>query len=91
MRMTCASVPGLNEELAVSAIRGTQQLAWYGKSAFEGIFGLWYGKGIGVDRACESLEARQSRRHCGERRFLAAAGDDHWRESSDSAHQSETR
>ena len=48
--------PGLNEELAVSAIRGTQQLDWFGTSAFEGIFGLWYGKGIGVDRACESLK-----------------------------------
>src|SRR5262245_58931326 len=49
-------VPGLNEELAVSAIRGTQQLAWFGKSKFDGIFGLWYGKGVGVDRAMESLK-----------------------------------
>jgi len=49
-------VPGLNEELAVSAIRGTQELAWFGTSRFEGVFGLWYGKGVGVDRACESLK-----------------------------------
>ena len=48
--------PGLNEELAVSAIRGTQQLKWFGKSNFDGVFGLWYGKGVGVDRACESLK-----------------------------------
>ncbi|HET8710674.1 MAG TPA: indolepyruvate ferredoxin oxidoreductase family protein, partial [Spongiibacteraceae bacterium] len=48
--------PGLNEELAVSAIRGTQELAWFGKSEFEGIFGIWYGKGIGVDRACEAMK-----------------------------------
>ncbi len=48
--------PGLNEELAVSAIRGTQQLPWFGKPEFQGVFGLWYGKGIGVDRACESLK-----------------------------------
>src|ERR1700728_197128 len=34
-------VPGLNEELAVSAIRGTQELDWFGKSDFEGVFGLW--------------------------------------------------
>src|SRR3546814_3134425 len=46
-------VPGLNEELAVSAIRGTQQLEWFGKSEFEGVYGLWYGKGIGVDRRSE--------------------------------------
>ena len=44
-------VPGLNEELAVSAIRGTQELEWFGKAKVEGVFGLWYGKGIGVDRA----------------------------------------
>src|SRR3546814_6521187 len=37
-------VPGLNEELAVSAIRGTQQLEWFGKSEFEGVYGLWYGR-----------------------------------------------
>jgi len=43
-------VPGLNEELAVSALRGTQELQWFGKSPFEGVFGLWYGKGVGVDR-----------------------------------------
>src|SRR6201995_1240355 len=49
-------VPGVNEELAVSALRGTQELGWFGRSAYQGIFGLWYGKGIGVDRACESLK-----------------------------------
>jgi indolepyruvate ferredoxin oxidoreductase len=82
-------VPGLNEELAVSAIRGTQQLAWYGKSDFEGIFGLWYGKGIGVDRACESLKLANLEGTAANGGFLAVAGDDHGGKSSDSAHQSE--
>ncbi|WP_428310120.1 indolepyruvate ferredoxin oxidoreductase family protein [Hydrocarboniphaga sp.] len=82
-------VPGLNEELAVSAIRGTQQLAWFGKSDFDGIFGLWYGKGIGVDRACESLKLGNLEGASATGGFLAIAGDDHGGKSSDSAHQSE--
>lgn len=81
--------PGLNEELAVSAIRGTQQLKWFGKSAFDGIFGLWYGKGIGVDRACESLKLGNLEGSAALGGFLAVAGDDHGGKSSDSAHQSE--
>src|SRR5580693_10448026 len=82
-------VPGLNEELAVSAIRGTQELAWFGKSAYEGVFGLWYGKGIGVDRACESLKLGNLEGSAAKGGFLAVAGDDHGGKSSDSAHQSE--
>lgn len=81
--------PGLNEELAVSSIRGTQQLNWFGHSDYQGIFGLWYGKGIGVDRACESLKLGNfegAAKHGG---FLVVAGDDHGGKSSDSAHQSE--
>jgi indolepyruvate ferredoxin oxidoreductase len=81
--------PGLNEELAVSALRGTQQLAWFGKSQYEGIFGLWYGKGIGVDRACESLKLANLEGAAARGGFLAVAGDDHGGKSSDSAHQSE--
>lgn len=82
-------VPGLNEELAVSGIRGTQELTWFGKSNFEGVFGLWYGKGIGVDRACESLKLGNFEGAAAKGGFLAVAGDDHGGKSSDSAHQSE--
>src|SRR3546814_742295 len=82
-------VPGLNEELAVSAIRGTQQLEWFGKSEFEGVYGLWYGKGIGVDRACESLKLGNLEGASANGGLLAIAGDDHGGKSSDSAHQSE--
>jgi indolepyruvate ferredoxin oxidoreductase len=81
--------PGLNEELAVSGIRGTQELAWFGKSQFEGVYGLWYGKGIGVDRACESLKLGNFEGAAANGGFLAIAGDDHGGKSSDSAHQSE--
>src|SRR5262245_28166380 len=82
-------VPGLNEELAVSAIRGTQQLKWFGKSNFDGVFGLWYGKGICVDRACESLKLGNLEGASATGGFIAVAGDDHGGKSSDSAHQSE--
>jgi indolepyruvate ferredoxin oxidoreductase len=82
-------VPGLNEELAVSGIRGTQELKWFGKSQYEGIFGLWYGKGVGVDRACESLKLGNLEGSSAQGGFLAVAGDDHGGKSSDSAHQSE--
>ena len=82
-------VPGLNEELAASGIRGTQELAWFGKSQFEGVFGLWYGKGVGVDRACESLKFGNFEGASAKGGVLAVAGDDHGGKSSDSAHQSE--
>jgi indolepyruvate ferredoxin oxidoreductase len=82
-------VPGLNEELAATAIRGTQELAWFGKSRVEGVFGLWYGKGLGVDRACESLKLGNLEGAAAKGGFLAVAGDDHGGKSSASAHQSE--
>jgi indolepyruvate ferredoxin oxidoreductase len=80
---------GLNEELAISAIRGTQELHWFGKSAYDGVFGLWYGKGIGVDRACESMKLGNLEGAAAKGGFLIVAGDDHGGKSSDSAHQSE--
>jgi len=81
--------PGLNEELAVSSIRGTQQIDWFDKPAFDGVFGLWYGKGIGVDRACEALKLGNLEGSAARGGFLVVAGDDHGGKSSDSAHQSE--
>ncbi|HDS1738636.1 indolepyruvate ferredoxin oxidoreductase family protein [Pseudomonas putida] len=81
--------PGLNEELAATAIRGTQELDWFGKSNYQGVFGLWYGKGLGVDRACESLKLGNLEGAAAHGGFLAVAGDDHGGKSSASAHQSE--
>src|SRR5687767_6393453 len=81
--------PGLNEELAATAIRGTQELSWFGASRFQGVFGLWYGKGLGVDRACESLKLGNLEGSAANGGFLAVAGDDHGGKSSASAHQSE--
>lgn len=81
--------PGLNEELAISSIRGTQELHWFGQSDLDGVFGIWYGKGIGVDRACESMKLGNYEGASAKGGFLIVAGDDHGGKSSDSAHQSE--
>ncbi len=49
-------IPGVNEELAAAAIKGTQWLDRYPKKNCDGIFALWYGKHLGVERACEALK-----------------------------------
>jgi indolepyruvate ferredoxin oxidoreductase len=81
--------PGLNEELAATSLRGTQQIAWFGTPRVQGVFSLWYAKGVGVDRAHESLKLgtmEGASRHGG---VLLLAGDDHGAKSSVSAHQSD--
>lgn len=82
-------VPGLNEELAATSVRGTQQLAWFGESSYDGVFALWYGKGLGVDRACEALKLGNLEGASATGGVLVVAGDDHGGKSSASAHQSE--
>jgi indolepyruvate ferredoxin oxidoreductase len=81
--------PGLNEELAATAIWGSQQAEIRGDGKHDGVFGLWYGKGPGVDRSGDVFRHANmagSSRHGG---VLALMGDDHTAESSTVAHQSE--
>jgi indolepyruvate ferredoxin oxidoreductase len=81
--------PGVNEELAADAVWGTQQLNLYASAQRDGVFGLWYGKGPGLDRSADALKhanAAGTSRHGG---VLLLAGDDHGAKSSTLAHQSE--
>jgi len=81
--------PGLNEDLAATAIWGAQQAEMRGEGRFDGVFGLWYGKGPGVDRSGDAFRHANlagTSKHGG---VIALMGDDHTAESSSTAHQSE--
>jgi indolepyruvate ferredoxin oxidoreductase len=82
--------PGVNEELGATAVWGTQQLDLYPQTKkYDGVFGIWYGKGPGVDRCSDVFKHANmagTSRHGG---VIAIAGDDHVAKSSTAAHQSD--
>src|SRR5450432_2523849 len=81
--------PGLNEELAATALWGTQQAEMRGEGKFDGVFGLWYGKGPGVDRSGDAFRHANLAGTSPLGGVIALMGDDHTAESSTTAHQSE--
>lgn len=91
-RLAAASVtfaPGVNEDLAATAVRGTQQLDAVPDPLVDGVFAAWYGKGPGVDR---SIDALKHGNYMGAHRnggVLLFYGDDHGGKSSTVAHHSE--
>ena len=81
--------PGLNEDLAATALWGTQQAELFGEGKYDGVFGVWYGKGPGVDRTGDVFRHANLAGTSPHGGVLALMGDDHVAESSTTAHQSE--
>jgi len=81
--------PGVNEDLAATALWGTQQAEMRGEGRFDGVFGIWYGKGPGVDRTGDVFRHANLAGTSKNGGVLVLMGDDHTAESSTTAHQSE--
>ncbi len=81
--------PGLNEDLAATALWGAQQANLRGEGKYDGVFGLWYGKGPGVDRTGDVFKHANMAGTDPNGGVLVAMGDDHTGESSTALHQSE--
>jgi len=81
--------PGVNEDLAATAVWGTQQLQTSPNANKDGVVGFWYGKGPGVDRSGDVFKHANSAGTTEHGGVLAFAGDDHTAKSSTVAHQSD--
>ena len=81
--------PGVNEDLAATAIWGTQQVGLTPKAKVDGVFSIWYGKGPGVDRTGDVFKHANAAGTAPHGGVIALAGDDHGCKSSTLPHQSD--
>jgi len=81
--------PGVNEDLAATAVWGTQQANLHPGPKYDGVFAIWYGKGPGVDRSCDAIKHGNYAGTAPRGGVLALCGDDPGAKSSSIAHQSE--
>jgi indolepyruvate ferredoxin oxidoreductase len=81
--------PGINEDLAMTAVGGTQHVVVTDKADLDGVFGIWYGKGPGVDRSVDAIKHVSMAGTSPHGGVLMLAGDDQMGKSSSLCHQSE--
>ena len=81
--------PGVNEDLAATAVWGTQQVHTFEGARYDGVFAIWYGKGPGVDRSGDPIKHANLAGTAPLGGVLLVFGDDHAGKSSTVAHQSE--
>jgi len=82
-------VPGVNEDLAATAVRGSQEVGLLPGAKFDGVFGMWYGKGPGLDRSIDAFRHANAAGTAKQGGVLAVVGDDHGCKSSTYPYQSE--
>ena len=74
--------PGINEDLAATAVWGSQQSGLFAGARYDGVFGLWYGKAPGLDRSSDALRHANAAGTSALGGVLLVVGDDHGCKSS---------